>query len=134
MENSLQKFSGFQSTLPARGSDRPFPCNICFDTVSIHAPREGERRPLSNTTLDIQFQSTLPARGSDEIKFVFGFDGRVSIHAPREGERQAKATIAAITNLFQSTLPARGSDARVVRHFLFDISFQSTLPARGSDW
>ena len=119
---------------PREGERRFWVGCLALRGVSIHAPREGERRHGVNSRLRREFQSTLPARGSDEIKFVFGFDGRVSIHAPREGERQAKATIAAITNLFQSTLPARGSDARVVRHFLFDISFQSTLPARGSDW
>ena len=58
----------FQSTLPTRGSDvLEHDSNDLkrFD-VSIHAPHEGERRPL--------------------LLYIWG-DTRVSIHAPHEGER-----------------------------------------------
>src|SRR5690606_18837252 len=58
----------FQSTLPARGSDRtPRRCARCY-RVSIHAPRAGERPPPVPVT------PGTPA---------------VSIHAPRAGERPA---------------------------------------------
>ena len=56
----------FQSTLPARGSDKVF-CLPYYPSIS--------------------FQSTLPARGSDiHIRYCLTLGG-VSIHAPREGER-----------------------------------------------
>ena len=103
---------GFQSTLPARGSDfyasNQRRANV---QISIHAPREGERRGLDNTRattgnfnprsprggatarlrkiimLPLKFQSTLPARGSDRGMPLAKAAGKISIHAPREGER-----------------------------------------------
>ena len=59
--------------------------------ISIHAPREGERRGHTATIeLFGTFQSTLPARGSDDCKHSYRIDGaKISIHAPREGERPA---------------------------------------------
>ena len=105
-----------------------------YMSISIHAPRKGERpdrKPRSRARR--VFQSTLPARGSD------GFDGGtskrghfnprspqggatlksfflrrglcISIHAPRKGERPLQKAIHHYTSLFQSTLPARGSDS-----------------------
>jgi len=56
----------FQSTLPARGSDGGGGAGGGVQDVSIHAPREGERR-VPKSWLSV----ALP----------------VSIHAPREGER-----------------------------------------------
>ena len=58
-------------------------------TVSIHAPREGERPSMT---------TRLPNHPT------------VSIHAPREGERPALREMVARLRRFQSTLPARGSD------------------------
>ena len=81
-------------------------------SVSIHAPREGERL-LSEPDgwVQVEFQSTLPARGSDPAGLAL--------------QKQHPE--------FQSTLPARGSD-EVKRNpmWVWD-EFQSTLPARGSD-
>ena len=81
----------FQSTLPARGSDSlssptdsrqsgfnprsPRGGATSFEvsassksSVSIHAPREGERLGINFCRyIDCAFQSTLPARGSDII-------------------------------------------------------------------
>ena len=104
--------SKFQSTLPARGSDSPAAWANYIESVSIHAPREGERHFSGGYQIQHfrAFQSTLPARGSDnfrpgifslEMSFqstlpARGSDGNVtgcrqaqcvSIHAPREGER-----------------------------------------------
>ena len=59
-------FIPFQSTLPARGSDR---------RRSIQAARQEK------------FQSTLPARGSDSQGIEWISAMSISIHAPREGER-----------------------------------------------
>ena len=105
----------FQSTLPAWGSDairryaRCVPArrfnprsprggattqgeySSTIATVSIHAPRVGER--LDGAVFHavvIQFQSTLPAWGSD-VSVGAGhpqYPKRVSIHAPRVGERR----------------------------------------------
>ena len=59
--------AGFQSTLPARGSDpAAVPRPWAGLRISIHAPRKGER-PFAQSAYKVQilFQSTLPARGSD---------------------------------------------------------------------
>ena len=103
--------SKFQSTLPARGSDSPAAWANYIESVSIHAPREGERRkchrlptsamrfnprsPRGGATIvggacytpTRRFQSTLPARGSDRDDMSLTRAEIVSIHAPREGER-----------------------------------------------
>ena len=57
----------FQSTLPARGSDRAKRIDVKGDLISIHAPRKGERHQLRGMRFRpfYRFQSTLPARGSD---------------------------------------------------------------------
>ena len=127
-----------------------------YATVSIHAPREGERlRKFVPANSDVKFQSTLPARGSDCRYAVYRFTQYVSIHAPREGERLAASNLPNEPRQFQSTLPARGSDNAInaahapggvsihapregERHqyrvvYKFAHRFQSTLPARGSD-
>ncbi len=86
-------WSTFQSTLPARGSDPPRGTRQQQMRVSIHAPREGERRSATSSVSSRRwFQSTLPARGSDIIR-MDDQSGRlgVSIHAPREGERRLLA-------------------------------------------
>ena len=81
---------GFQSTLPARGSDLDDGDYLAAKMyISIHAPRKGERhgRPDPRSGRAV-FQSTLPARGSDD----------------------ATAPLVIVSIIFQSTLPARGSD------------------------
>ena len=147
----------FQSTLPARGSDIPranppyaplhfnprspqggatiLPSPILlFRTISIHAPRKGERQSRRIMYVcTMIFQSTLPARGSDlrisrHVVRIYNFNPRspqggatrhsifsrlhlrISIHAPRKGERQSLYIYAPLACKFQSTLPARGSD------------------------
>ena len=56
----------FQSTLPVRGSDMQVTPFLTAVWISIHAPREGERRLASGTLRGEElFQSTLPVRGSD---------------------------------------------------------------------
>ena len=127
----------FQSTLPARGSDKvsavvkesdipgfnprsprggatpPRQKAACAARVSIHAPREGERPAAKcRNGGEVRFQSTLPARGSD---------------ARLKGSPARRSG-------FQSTLPARGSDNVRMAVSISRLQFQSTLPARGSDW
>ena len=148
----------FQSTLPARGSDKlafsvtssglyfnprsprggatPIEhTNTLHRYISIHAPREGERPSgLSVPFAFCLFQSTLPARGSDVAREIFNpVDGAISIHAPREGERPKIDGVEYDQTQFQSTLPARGSDLSVAKKYRGSSIFQSTLPARGSD-
>ena len=63
--------TGFQSTLPTRGSDMLDPDWPGWDNV---------------------FQSTLPTRGSDEAKILMAKRRiQISIHAPHEGERLGEA-------------------------------------------
>ena len=104
--------------------------------ISIHAPHEGERPPLSYLSgqrtyfnprsprggatmsaddireLEDIFQSTLPTRGSDATPWP---------------------TCAAEHRKFQSTLPTRGSDPVMRSKASLPDRFQSTLPTRGSD-
>ena len=82
------------------------------EAISIHAPREGERRgDCVEVMKGIPFQSTLPARGSDMLTPPNMPQCLISIHAPREGERPSNGKIDYLRWEFQSTLPARGSDA-----------------------
>ena len=62
--------------------------------ISIHAPREGERREdVKQMREQGEFQSTLPARGSDNSLRPDDIEAeRISIHAPREGERPPLST------------------------------------------
>ena len=149
----------FQSTLPARGSDsKPAARRAKANSfnprsprggatdwqreleraakVSIHAPREGERRakrpqgcvflagfnprsPRGGAT-SITRRNTPPASSSFNPRSPRGgatylahdvcYRVLVSIHAPREGERRRSASVQAASRMFQSTLPARGSD------------------------
>ena len=101
----------FQSTLPARGSDRSGPCAPWQGGVSIHAPREGER--LGDT------------RGP-------GCPPSFNPRSPRGGATR-NVTVFSSSSRFQSTLPARGSDQLPHVQIALAVRFQSTLPARGSD-
>ena len=63
----------FQSTLPARGSDEQYIYATADGiTISIHAPREGERR---------------------SGRAALSIAAHISIHAPREGERRLQAFV-----------------------------------------
>ena len=84
-----------------------------IDTISIHAPHEGERLPHSTLPATPQaiFQSTLPTRGSDVLlAHGWGLNVNISIHAPHEGERRVRTLERPALNAFQSTLPTRGSE------------------------
>ena len=82
--------AGFQSTLPARGSDKAISTNANVREVSIHAPREGER------LFDVEI-----------APIYWGFNPR----SPRGGATVILPMLVR-HRLFQSTLPARGSDKR----------------------
>ena len=147
----------FQSTLPARGSDAMYTFDDKIMDISIHAPREGERRrDLFYRRPDPYFNPRSP-RGGATRDCPSQWRGRgISIHAPREGERHLRGRCHRSVSLFQSTLPARGSDHGTHIHnvprLYFNprsprggatrscssavggiVGFQSTLPARGSD-
>ena len=102
----------FQSTLPARGSDR--------DTSEYLD--EAKR-----------FQSTLPARGSDFSPRIMG---EVSLNfnprSPQGGATTARSRTAKAANYFNPRSP-QGGATRAKRAHPWRHIFQSTLPARGSD-
>ena len=148
----------FQSTLPARGSDKrllmamrrgvrfnprsprggatdPEAIERRLEEVSIHAPREGERPPLAACWRQRhEFQSTLPARGSDLTRTNHtSRTGRFNPRSPRGGATWCSRGRSIRVCTFQSTLPARGSDVAVPAIRTAIAEFQSTLPARGSD-
>ena len=80
--------------------------------ISIHAPREGERRlcPCGLARRRGYFNPRSPRGGATGLA--------VKQH---------------ISTSFQSTLPARGSDEEAEAKAAKATKFQSTLPARGSD-
>ena len=106
---SVTVCSGFQSTLPARGATLRETLAIEDPDISIHAPRTGSDRKVSNqdglspdfnprsphgerperqTTMEnlAIFQSTLPARGATHRGGQpHGANAPISIHAPRTG-------------------------------------------------
>ena len=123
----------FQSTLPARGSDILPILRQQSPVVSIHAPREGERRrgKVAGRS-NLPFQSTLPARGSDIVnRLITPTTASFNSRSPRGGATVILSFLSARA-LFQSTLPARGSDVGLAPRCSYG-KFQSTLPARGSD-
>ena len=79
----------FQSTLPTRGSDAIRCGGITGQSISIHAPHEGERHAEAARTAG---------------------PSTISIHAPHEGERLYMPPSLIGRLKFQSTLPTRGSD------------------------
>ena len=80
---------GFQSTLPAWGSDR-------VKIVPIDQHRS--------------FNPRSPRGGATRRSNLVRAGNTVSIHAPRVGERLREFTAAQWPAEFQSTLPAWGSD------------------------
>ena len=84
-----RKHNVFQSTLPARGSDLPAITQARKVSVSIHAPREGERRlPAITQARKVSVSIHAPREGERLHSRQTYFHADVSIHAPREGERQ----------------------------------------------
>ena len=81
----------FQSTLPTRGSDEQRRAAVVIDTISIHAPHEGER--LSNDV---------------ETAFL----AKISIHAPHEGERASSSAIRTAASYFNPRSPRGGATWR----------------------
>ena len=105
-------------------------------TISIHAPRKGERLWLAavikhgaqfQSTLPARgsdpspsrqngegqkFQSTLPARGSDTADYK-GYQGKwISIHAPRKGERRTAVFYFFAPRLISIHAPRKGERPR----------------------
>ena len=147
----------FQSTLPARGSDRTqylrskefydfnprsprggatfvFVLFAVLSSISIHAPREGERQLCRVADmLQDKFQSTLPARGSDQAPFP---KRKPSTHfnprSPRGGATTLPAQASSIFGEFQSTLPARGSDGSGAVRILHPGYFNPRSPRGGA--
>ena len=84
---------------------------ISNETISIHAPHEGERRVIRQ-------RKTI----------LYHFNPR----SPRGGATRRRCCPSGAW-AFQSTLPTRGSDACRDCVHARPIEFQSTLPTRGSD-
>ena len=81
----------FLSTLPARGATSCGPALTTTHSISIHAPREGSDKVLS-----------------DNPGLV-----NISIHAPREGSDEYPNHKHLAKSQFLSTLPARGATKRL---------------------
>ena len=149
-------FYGFQSTLPARGSD--LSCSIlCFIvSISIHAPRKGERHVSLDTLTSSQtnfnprspqggatqaqvnammanekFQSTLPARGSD----IYGISSTqtiyISIHAPRKGERRLPLNIGICLGGISIHAPRKGERLIHNHHVFHALAISIHAPRKG---
>ena len=123
----------FQSTLPARGATWESVLHGYRLTISIHAPREGERTLCGERLRDhyTDFNPRSPRgerRPSGEPHMIIA---GISIHAPREGSDREQSVFFAFAFQFQSTLPARGATCGLKPSDFF-AEFQSTLPARGA--
>ena len=101
----------FQSTLPARGSDKDD--NTTKPTAKCFNPRS-------------------PRGGATIVLFRVSIQWCFNPRSPRGGATKKRAT-GVLLGVFQSTLPARGSDVTRLSVMLIYCMFQSTLPARGSD-
>ena len=101
----------FQSTLPARGSDRQVPYGR-HDRKSFNprSPRGGATALALSILVLKMFQSTLPARGSDSCA--------PQALCPRR--------------VFQSTLPARGSDIGLWSGTTAQTGFNPRSPRGGA--
>ena len=87
---------GFQSTLPARGSDEVHQrSQAAACDFNPRSPQGGATFPAPSSSSSLRrFQSTLPARGSDFTGCCKGFGMvSISIHAPRKGERRVFACV-----------------------------------------
>ena len=103
----------FQSTLPARGSDRPTEGRQAFLlNFNPRSPRGGatDTTPDRDRASD-HFNPRSPRGGATNYTFLKCKEDYISIHAPREGERQFAKFVRTVFTQFQSTLPARGSDS-----------------------
>ena len=91
MSNGI-KLSGFQSTLPAWGSDQRGRSRArTTGRFQSTLPAWGSDRTHSSLPrYSTSFQSTLPAWGSDQPDCAAMHSDVVSIHAPRVGERHAR--------------------------------------------
>ena len=124
----------FQSTLPVRGATAtPSPFRF-WDSISIHAPREGSDGykifqfllpVLFQSTLPVRgatcgstrpkhpacrFQSTLPVRGATIISNPPYSVKGISIHAPREGSDLSLAGDKNLDVIISIHAPREGSD------------------------
>ena len=81
------------------------------DTISIHAPHEGERQ-----------------HPPQRIHII----AVISIHAPHEGERPECRAKYPLAQIFQSTLPTRGSDMQMRKLVLTYANFNPRSPRGGA--
>ena len=127
--------AGFQSTLPARGSDISLiSASLIAASISIHAPRKGER-PLNFFEIACINLISIhaPRKGERRAHAASWRFGRISIHAPHEGERRSGWAAVSIAAHYFNPRSPRGGATQIVAAWNCDRGFQSTLPARGSD-
>ena len=148
---------GFNPRSPRGGATAPPSARPSTASVSIHAPRVGERQTEGNVMQTLlEFQSTLPAWGSDPIvSRLLMIASRFNPRSPRGGAttwapcaRCKDASFNPRSPRGGATLPAHqavevgdvsihaprvGERHSGILGFLNTAKFQSTLPAWGSD-
>ena len=85
--------AAFQSTLPTRGSDAFGSRAFCVaNSISIHAPHEGERHDGVTLAFDDGSISIHAPHEGERRVWLVGNSARdgISIHAPHEGERRVR--------------------------------------------
>ena len=103
-------------------------------TVSIHAPREGERRLAVESADEFGgFNPRSPRGGATALSADANCRGAVSIHAPREGERHVRCVECGAEVGVSIHAPREGERPKPAGAVCWVKMFQSTLPARGSD-
>ncbi len=104
--------AAFQSTLPTRGSDKyGIPLGNLVDTISIHAPHEGERRACGK---------------------ALAREPRISIHAPHEGERRYASSSAANPQNFNPRSPRGGATSAYISRRPIGVYFNPRSPRGGA--
>ena len=105
-------------------------------SISIHAPRKGER-PYTNSSMTClaYFNPRSPQGGATEIYSHLSAQREISIHAPRKGERPLSHGCAVEPFSISIHAPRKGErPTRIMLSNPVPPVFQSTLPARGSDF
>ena len=115
LDRYLRGHYNFNPRSPQGGATKVKAVQDGKPTISIHAPRKGERLRQIARHGDCPhgFQSTLPARGSDAFgATILRPRQRISIHAPRKGERPSSAAFIASYRSISIHAPRKGERQR----------------------
>ena len=135
MRDLLTDQQHFNPRSPQGGATGRVFAHVHGCSISIHAPRKGERRGQKYFAdpIPCDFNPRSPQGGATiGDAYVWGAQG-ISIHAPRKGERRPLKDYPLLCVFISIHAPRKGERHRLVGRGRVPHKFQSTLPARGSD-